>query len=59
MYKIIEIDGLGMLVDGITRKLFPVDVKKLKSQREVMKILGTCGKIIKKQTELKNYLIVN
>ena len=51
VYKIKEIDGLGMIVDGITRKLFPVDVKKVKGP--IMKILGTYGKLIKKQTELK------
>ena len=34
VYKIKEIDGLGMLVDGITRKLFPVDVKKVKGNNE-------------------------
>ena len=50
VYKIKEIDGLGMLVDGITRKLFPVDVKKVKGNNENTGDLRTK---IKKQTELK------
>jgi hypothetical protein len=38
VYEIKEIDGLGMYVNGLSRKLFPVDVKLVKNGESLEKI---------------------
>lgn len=38
LYKIISIDGLGFYVNGLDRKLFPVDVKLVKGGKDLNEI---------------------